>query len=659
MTVLINVYRGGKIQLILSDNETCIDMINSRPIAKSIVNLILSNKGEPITIGVHGDWGAGKSSVLEMIKDGLSSEESVACIKFNGWKYQGFEDAKIALMESVVTTLIEERSLKEKAKVVVEKIRKNINWLKVAKNVGSVAVTAVTGIPPLALINDAVGALSNKIKDPEKVAGIIEGLGGFASDAKLFEKESTSIAFQEFQKSFDELMKKAKITKLIVLIDDLDRCLPNVAIETLEAVRLFMLSNSTAFVIAADESMIEYAVKKHFPDLPDNELAKDFSRRYLEKLVQVPFKIPALGELEAKTYITLLLISSVFDDTQDDCMKRLIESALEKIKRPWIGRGITVQEIKETLGDEKYNSVYEKIRIANQISGILSKGSAGNPRQIKRFINTLLLRYSIAHARGIGEDIKLSALAKIMLLERFFSSLYESIAQNLDTDGTSKLIACLEKKLDNKKAESDHSENTSDTQKSGTVVEKLAVDSELESQLQEWKDNEELHEWLKIEPLLGDTDLRPYYFASKERKDYFLSQIHSEQLLELVQKLMGSRLVVASLRDEAKVLSYMNAEVVFNLICNKIQEDNDYSKQPPGIDGLRLLVELHPKLQTKLIEFIKTFSVVSVGAWICSGWEKSITDPDCKILLKKYIVELSKHGNSTVKMIAKATIERI
>lgn len=73
--------------MILSNNETCIDMINSKPIAKSIVKLIVNNKDEPITIEIHGDWCAGKSSVLEMIKEELASQESIACIKFNGWKY--------------------------------------------------------------------------------------------------------------------------------------------------------------------------------------------------------------------------------------------------------------------------------------------------------------------------------------------------------------------------------------------------------------------------------------------------------------------------------------------------------------------------------------------------------------------------------------------
>jgi predicted KAP-like P-loop ATPase len=70
---------------------------------------------------------------------------------------------------------------------------------------------------------------------------------------------------ETFRKAFDQLLKDAGIKQLVVLVDDLDRCLPDTAIETLEAIRLFVFTSRTAFVVAADEAMIEYSVRKHFP----------------------------------------------------------------------------------------------------------------------------------------------------------------------------------------------------------------------------------------------------------------------------------------------------------------------------------------------------------------------------------------------------------
>ena len=72
------------------------------------------------------------------------------------------------------------------------------------------------------------------------------------------------------------------------------------------------------YALAADEAMIEYAVRKHFPDLPDSTGPRDYARNYLEKLIQVPFRIPALGETETRIYVTLLLAGVELGDNDGD-----------------------------------------------------------------------------------------------------------------------------------------------------------------------------------------------------------------------------------------------------------------------------------------------------------------------------------------------------
>lgn len=85
--------------MILTDNETKIDLLNNEAIATTIIGLLREKPDRPVTIGVH-DWGAGKSSVLEMIEAGFAGNKDVLCLKFNGWRFQGFEDAKIALSKA-------------------------------------------------------------------------------------------------------------------------------------------------------------------------------------------------------------------------------------------------------------------------------------------------------------------------------------------------------------------------------------------------------------------------------------------------------------------------------------------------------------------------------------------------------------------------------
>lgn len=284
--------------MILADNETKIDLLNNEAIATTIIGLLSERPDHPVTIGVHGDWGAGKSSVLEMIEAGFANTDDVLCLKFNGWRFQGFEDAKIALIEGIVTGLIEKRPALTKAAAGVKDVFNRIDWLKVAKRAGGLAMTAFTGIPTPDQIGAIVGSLEALVADPANIA-TKENLTVAVDEVKAVLKPGESKNVPEevdaFRKAFDQLLKNAGIRQLVVLIDDLDRCLPDTAIETLEAIRLFVFTARTAFVVAADEAMIEYAVRKHFPDLPDSTGPRDYARNYLEKLIQVPFRIPVLS----------------------------------------------------------------------------------------------------------------------------------------------------------------------------------------------------------------------------------------------------------------------------------------------------------------------------------------------------------------------------
>jgi len=100
---------------------------------------------------------------------------------------------------------------------------------------------------------------------------------------------------KEFREAYKELIKKSGIKRLIVLIDDLDRCLPQTAIETLEAIRLFVLWDKTAFIVGADEGMIEVAVRDHFKNFPEidvtpnaRETTQNYTRSYLESCFRCP-----------------------------------------------------------------------------------------------------------------------------------------------------------------------------------------------------------------------------------------------------------------------------------------------------------------------------------------------------------------------------------
>ena len=200
-----------------------------------------------------------------------------------------------------------------------------------------------------------------------------------------------------FREEFKELLEAADIDRLVVLVDDLDRCLPATSIETLEAIRLFLFVPRAAFVIAADEGMIEYAVRQHFPDLPVATGPATYARNYLEKLIQVPFRLPTLGYEETRIYVTLLLVSNECGE-DSEAFGRLVGLAREALRRPWKGSGLGRREIEGEF-DPVPEPISRSLDLANRIARILTDGARGNPRQIKRFINAMHLRRAIAEER--------------------------------------------------------------------------------------------------------------------------------------------------------------------------------------------------------------------------------------------------------------------
>lgn len=619
--------------MILSDNETKVDLLNNEAIAKTIVSLIKDSKEQPISIGIHGDWGAGKSSILEMVENEVKtfareSEKKCVCIRFNGWKHQGFEDSKVALMSSIISELEKKEKLGAKSGKILKKLWGNINWMNVAKTAGKTALGLATGTAPLTLLSSTMDILKATVTSEEGIAEAIESIDGYLKDANITEDTSSNKQFSEFQDNFNELLEDASIEKLIVLIDDLDRCLPDVAINTLEAIRLFMFTEKTAFVIAADESMIRYAVKKHFPDAIDENkfnIGDAFASRYLEKLIQIPFRIPALGEVEACIYIMLLMVGSVFTDENIN-YKKLREEGLSRIRKPWNVESLTVDDVKGILGAD-YEKSANEVLIATQICHLLAQNTEGNPRKIKRFVNMLLLRYEIAKNRGFGDELELAILAKMMLAEYYETDFYKELPNHLDSEGKW----------------GDISEILSEIQKMFEDKEKVEVKDR-------WYDLNKIREWLITEPEIIDRDLRPYYYACKEKIDYFSGKSSQNDLSDVVDLLFRDEMTITGYIENIQSLTSQESEQVFNVVVQKIMERGQFEKKQKGIDGLIILVQYWPELRKSLVNFIDTIPVTNVGMWVINGWDKAIPK-NCeeRKILNQYFDKLKNDGTPVVK----------
>ncbi len=175
--------------MFLNDQETATDLLYYEAIAKTVVNLIRKTPDAPVTIGVHGDWGAGKSSVLKMLEGAFAADDRVLCLWFNGWTFEGFEDAKTVVIETIVDELRRARPTSTKVAEAAKKVLKRVDWLKLARKAGGFAFTATTGIPTFDQVKGLYDMAAGFLAKPQDHVSI-EDLKGVADKAGDFLKEA-------------------------------------------------------------------------------------------------------------------------------------------------------------------------------------------------------------------------------------------------------------------------------------------------------------------------------------------------------------------------------------------------------------------------------------------------------------------------------------
>ncbi len=304
------------------DIEAEVDLLNFGMVANAAAGLIRDAGDTPLTIGISGGWGVGKSSLVKLVRADLEGSAQqhgdepspYIMMEFNAWLYQGYEDARQALLQAVSDRLVEEAQKRKKFIEKATDFAKRVNLLKlgriVAPAITHVAVGAVAA-GPLGALFGAVSGLVQGFNEAEKreenlkaVQAAYTELSPELKDVLGARKESSlPKEIEGLRKAFADLLEKLDV-RLVVFVDDLDRCLPPTAISTLEAMRLLLHVKRTAFIIAADESMIRGAVRAHFKGV---DIEDGLVTSYFDKLIQIPLRVPRLGVNEVKVYLALLL----------------------------------------------------------------------------------------------------------------------------------------------------------------------------------------------------------------------------------------------------------------------------------------------------------------------------------------------------------------
>lgn len=575
-----------------ADAEADVDFLNYSEVAELVAELIGDQNLLPLSLGIFGGWGTGKSTVLRLVEHELErAPDRYLIVKFDAWLYQDFDDARAALMGVIASALVEASppTLKEKAKSLLGRVNK-LRLLGLAVEGGALAM----GVPTFGVLArgvEAAGDVLGARADAEDAKALKEAAADVQGKAKGLiapeQKKGPPEEIDAFRQEFGQLLEGLGRT-LVVFIDNLDRCLPPNAIHTLEAVRLFLFMPNTAFVIAADEDMIRHAVTQHFNNPSERHVAD-----YLDKLIQMPVRVPRVGVQEVRAYLFLLLAArSRCSAAQCEALRDYL---IKKLRLSWKAEGaFTVDDVLGVLGAPGDEPLRQSLDMADRMAPVLAHSSRvmGNPRIVKRMLNVVRMRASIARKRSMPLDEAL--ITKLALFERC-----------TDQAATEALHNAINEAREGKP----------------NILRELE-DARIEatkSPPEAWaKHMTFLREWAGLEPQLSGIDLRPAVYLARETVPLRIAgaSISSASRSAVETLLKVSSVSSQAARNAIKAVPSEEMVPVMEAIISEMRKNSDWSRARSDFRGAFVLAQHSPDAAALLARFVRSLQLQRNPAWL-------------------------------------------
>jgi energy-coupling factor transporter ATP-binding protein EcfA2 len=340
-------------------------------IAEALATIVLASEPR-FAVGIFGGWGSGKSTLMDQIERVVTKENKAIVVRFNAWRYEREPHLIVPLLDTIRAALAEWAARPQISAAAGERVR------NIAGRIGRVVRALVRatsfdiGVPGAVTISvDPGKALDEMSEHPEDPA---------ASPQSLYYG-----AFQELAGAFADV-ENAGPSRIVVFVDDLDRCLPERALTVLESMKLFFDMPGFVFIVGLDERVVESAVRTKFAGQQDNnghEFGRQLEREYLKKIFQVPYTLPALVPAQLDDLLTWL-------------------NAYGK------------------LGEVQRQDLNERVR--SYLRYVATEGRI-NPREVKRFINAYTLH------RMIGPDLNPDTVLALQTID--FRSDWEKVYEDV------------------------------------------------------------------------------------------------------------------------------------------------------------------------------------------------------------------------------------
>lgn len=253
------------------------DLLKVEKYSLALSNFI-SRSDTPITVGLQGEWGTGKTSLMSLLLEDFN-QKNIACSWVNTWEYSMFREAH-ETTPGVLKAMLEK--LKQSC------IERGIWTLKDESQAKFRTATKF------------IGGLANQILANQTgidIKGAAEGIGG---------NQKIAAEIAEIKNLISDLISelindpKNPVKKVVFFVDDLDRIPPGDAVEVLEALKNIFDIPNCIFILAIDYEVVVKGLESKFgPKTEENE--REF-RSFFDKIIQVPFSMP-IGTYDIENFL--------------------------------------------------------------------------------------------------------------------------------------------------------------------------------------------------------------------------------------------------------------------------------------------------------------------------------------------------------------------
>ena len=346
----------------IADSPTTNDLLGFKKFTELVAERIakaVDTNSTPLTIGIYGAWGSGKTSFMMMVDENLQQND-IHPIWFNAWKYNQEENLWSALIQTILDQAKVRGNWYQRGWIKFRLWWHTINWQggvwEVTKKLTLVIFRLIVfAISVVILLGWTSQEIQNYLTQLSarffpnnpiirgffqlRIAQVVAVAVGFIVakpdtllklfDTKLgidFSKLRKKASYKEhiafldrFDKEFANTIQQiSKGKPLVVIIDDLDRCLPEQALQVLEAVKLFLDVDNCVYLLAVDREVVEKAISVRYKDLltiagemgdHSKNLVTFLGENYFEKIIQLPVLVPSLSEQQVRDFL-----SELYDD---------------------------------------------------------------------------------------------------------------------------------------------------------------------------------------------------------------------------------------------------------------------------------------------------------------------------------------------------------